>query len=582
MITRYLSDIVGQAFVKCDLPADLGRVMISDRPDLADFQCNGAMQAAKLAKKNPREIAQDILNAIDGQNIFESMEIAGPGFLNFKVSVSFLEKFLTDQLGQEKLGVVPPQDKQKILVEFSSPNVAKNMHVGHMRTTVIGDTIARLIEFADHETVRITYLGDWGTPMGIVIEAIRDEYPDLTFFNEEDEYPDTLPFDFETLNAFYPKGSAKSKQDESFKKRVDETTAAFQKGHAGYRALWKVFYDISISGIKEATSFLDAKFDIWEGESFSYEMLPEILEDLKNKDLLEESDGAQIIRVTKESDKKDYPPVMMIKSNGAVGYHSTDVATVYRRVNQHAPDRIIYVTDYRQELHFEQFFRACQKAGYADGVDLVHIGYGTLNDRDGKPFKTRDGGVLSLQDFVGMVRAKATERLNTIGLNDCKSAQEFNTIADMITLASIRFADLSNVPRSDYIFDADQFVSFEGKTGPYIQYTAVRLQALFNKAKEAGFEAGDLSLDETQIPVALGITEFPESFQGALDHYAPNILCDYLFRLAQKANTFYQNAPVLKQRDAIKRRSYLRLLKMTHQILEQGLKLIGIEIPSEM
>lgn len=568
-----------------DLPSELGRVTPSDRPDLADFQCNGAMQAARIAKKNPREIAQSLVEQLDqtqGKDIFSSIEIAGPGFLNFKLTDDFLTKLISTHLADDKLGYQNPDKPEKVLVEFSSPNVAKNMHVGHMRTTVIGDTIARLIEFAGHETIRLTYLGDWGTPMGIVIEAIRDEYPDLAYFQEEESYPETLPFNFETLVGFYPKGATKAKEDEDFKKRVDETTAVFQQGHAGYRALWQAFYTLSVGDIKKNTNFLSAKFDIWEGESTSHEILPDIFTDLEKKNLMEESDGAMVVRVAQDDDKQDYPPVMMIKSNGAVGYHSTDVATVYRRAQKHNPDRIIYVTDYRQALHFEQVFRAAKKAGYADTIDLVHIGYGTLNGKDGKPFKTRDGGVLSLESFVEMVQDKAIERLKSIGLDNKLEEEEFQAISDMIALASIRFADLSNVPRSDYIFDVDQFVSFEGKTGPYIQYTAVRIKALIDKANEAGFTAGDLSLDDEQKPVALALAQFPEAVQGALDHYAPNILCDYLFKLAQKANSFYQSAPVLKEQDETKRASYLALLSMTHRMLEQGLDLIGINIPSQM
>lgn len=585
MITNELTKIVGDIFASLDLPAELGRITLSNRPDLADFQCNGAMQAARVAKKNPREIAQDILNQLeksDAKAIFETIEIAGPGFLNFKLSKDFLSSFVTKQIADTKLGYKNSQPSQRVLVEFCSPNVAKDMHIGHMRTTVIGDTLARLVEFSGNDTVRLNYLGDWGTPMGIVIETIRDEYPDLAYFKETDIYPDKLPFDFETLNTFYPKGAAKVKEDKNFKARVDKTTADFQKGDAGYRALWRAFYDISLEGIKKNAAYLGAHFDVWEGESTSRETLPGLMEDLQEKNLLEDSEGAVVIRVDQEDDKQEYPPVMMLKSNGAVGYHSTDVATVYRRVKNHNPDRIIYVTDYRQALHFEQVFRASKKAGYADNIDLVHVGYGTLNDTDGKPYKTRSGGVPSLDYFCGVIKDKAIERLTNIGLNEKMSEEDFDQISDMITLASIRFADLSSVPRSDYVFDIDQFVSFEGKTGPYIQYTAVRLKALIDKANEAGLVSGYLLLDDTQTPLALSITQFPEAVQGALENYAPNILCEYLFNLAQKANTFYQNAPVLKEEDVAKRESYLALLAMARKVLEQGLDLIGIEVPTQM
>jgi arginyl-tRNA synthetase len=586
MLLQPLSQLVGQIFKANGLPETLGRVIVADRPDLADVQCNGALQAAKLAGKPPRAIAEQIvagLNAL-AENPFADIAIAGPGFLNFKLKPDYVARSLMTQSADKKFGLPNTTETGTILLEYVSPNVAKDLHVGHMRNLMIGDAIRRMLEYTGCKVVTDNHLGDWGLPMGMLLSEMQRRYGDLPYFQEgfTGPFPQQPPFDFRELCRIYPVAAERAKNDKAEMARAQDMTAKLQNSHPGYRALWQHIVDLSVADMREKIALFGARFDTWYGESYMDQFIPFILQDLKAKGIAEEIDGALGIHIAQEDDKTDIPPLILEKKMGGVTYAATDIATVYQREKDFHPAKIIYLTDFRQELHFERFFRAARKAGYAKDAEFVHIMYGTINGKDGKPFKTRDGGVPSFDYLVGELLAKARERLHEIDLDKKLSSEELEKTAEKIGLASIKFGDLINHRRSDYSFDLDKFVSFEGKTGPYVQYTVVRLNALLQRAHDQNIQAGAFTIDSAQHDAALLLLQFPEMIAASLEDYTPHLLCDYLFRLAQSVNRFYQNVPVLIETDVNKRAAALALLDLSAKILTQGLELIGIDVPNQM
>jgi arginyl-tRNA synthetase len=589
MLLAPLTEKLTPLITALGLPESSARVTMADRPDLADVQCNGALQGAKALGQPPRTIAEKIVAAIKDDielsAAFGEITIAGPGFINFKIAPDFLAKQLMVQSKDEKFGLPDLKKPETIVFDFCGPNAAKMMHVGHIRTTIIGDAIQRLYKYLGYKTISDVHLGDWGLPMGMLINEIQMLQPDLPYFKDDfsGPFPKESPVTFEELCALYPQGANRAKADLDERKKIGVITAKMQQGHPGYRALRQHFIDLTFKDVREKTDALDVHFDLWLGESDTEADVPPMLEDLKKRGLAVEDDGALVMFIAKDDDKYTVPPIMLVKSDGGVIYGTTDVATIVQRQRDFKPDRIVYVVDQRQALHFEQVFRAARKAGYiGDHQQLIHVGYGTMNGSDGKPFKTRDGGVLSLDAFLEMVQTKALDRAKEINLQDKLSPEEFAATTKMIGYAAAKFADLMNNPKSDYNFDLDKFVSFEGKTGPYIQYTVVRTKALLAKAKEQGFAAGHVVIDEAQHEVALLLLQFPQTVVEAADQYAPNLLADYLFRLAQSVNRFYQNVHVLSEEDTEKRGAALGLLDLSTRILTQGLALLGIMIPNKM
>lgn len=586
-LTHSLSDIVGAAFAQNDLPADLGRVSVSDRPDLCQFQCNGALAAAKIAKKNPREIAQSIVDVLNKNEIFSEISIAGPGFVNLTLTDAYLNDALVNVSGDERFGVALPDAPKTVVLDFGGPNVAKPMHVGHLRSSIIGDALQRLFRFAGDKTIGDVHLGDWGTQMGQLITGLEREQPDLPYFDEafEGDYPETPPLDLAGLEVLYPKASAACKEDPELQEQARLATRDLQAGRKGYRVLWQSFVDVSLPAMEREFGSLGVQFDLWKGESHVNGLIPDMVASMKQQGIAEENDGALVVRVAQEGDKAEIPPLILLKSDGSVMYGSTDVATIVDRVNEYDPDLILYVVDQRQYLHFDQVFRTTRKAGMAGKAELEHIGFGTMNGSDGKPFKTRAGGVMKLYDLLEMGCAQALSRIEEAGLATDYDDGEKQEIARMVGLGAIKFADLSNQRQSNYVFDLERFTSFEGKTGPYLQYASVRIKSILRRvAEEFGEVAtGPLLLEEeAERALGLELLGLSDAIESAYDKRAPHILCDYAYTLAQAFSRFYAAHHILSEKREDLRISRVTLCQMALGQLTLVLGLLGIEVPERM
>ena len=605
-IAQKLSEIVGSAFEAQGLPRDLGVVRVSDRPDLAQFQCNGAMAAAKVAKKNPREIAQAIVDSLQNchsecneeshkvegdsssqalqNDIFSNIEIAGPGFINLNVTDEFLQNYLNtlQNFGVENIG-----NNQKVILDYGGMNVAKAMHVGHLRTCVIGSYMKNALKFLGYDAVSDVHLGDWGLQMGQIISEFEIRYPDWVYFDEnfEGDYPKDAPFDYKELEKIYPESSQACKDCEDRLELARKATAELQEGRAGYVALWQHFIDLSILDIKDNLAPLHIGFDIWNGEACVANLVPEITKDLAARHITQESDGAIVIPVAREDDNHDIPPLMYLKSNGAMTYGTTDIATIYDRKKTHGDiAKMIYVVDKRQSLHFEQVFRACEQAGYSDDMDMHHIGNGTVNGADGKPFKTREGKAMTFRDMVQTVIEKARERIAEASLAEDLDDNARADIAQKVAVSALKFTELSNQTHMDYIFDIDRMTSFEGKTGPYLLYQTVRIKSLIRKseAQNIDLQNAKISIKEEDRALALLMGEFSDAINLSVQNYAPHHLCEYVYKLAQAFSSFYGNVHILSEEDEALRASRLLLCQKVAEQLEQGLSLLGISIPDRM
>ena len=582
-LANKLADIVGSAFQQISLPNDLGAVRVSDRPDLAQFQCNGAMAAAKLAKKNPREVAQEIVDVLSSNEIFTTIEIAGPGFINLNVTNDFLQSHLQSL---QNFGVEKAPENKTIVLDYGGMNVAKAMHVGHLRPNIIGDCLRNVYRFKGYNALGDVHLGDWGLQMGQIISEFEIRYPDWPYFDLDfkGDYPTDAPFEYSELEEIYPKASAACKENEERLELARQATAEFQEGRAGYVALWRHFIDLSITDIKQNLAPLNIDFDIWKGEADAAQFVPEIAKDLKARSVTEDSKGAVIITVDKEDDNKEMPPLLFFKSDGAMTYGTTDIATIYDRVKLYSDlFKIIYVVDRRQSLHFEQVFRSVERAGYVDEIDCVHVGFGTVNGEDGKPFKTREGKAMTFRQMVSTVIDKAQERLSEASLDADIDEKERAEIARMVGVSALKFTELSNQPHMDYTFNIDRMTSFEGKTGPYLLYQTVRIKSLLKKAVAQGYEIShDLKIEEADQELALLLTEFPDIFDLMLRTNAPHHLCDYAYKLAQAFSSFYANCHILSEGNESLRASRLKLCDMTASQIIQILSLLGIQVPERM
>ncbi len=581
-----LSLIVGEAFASAGLPQNLGLVRVSDRPDLAQFQCNGAMAAAKQAKKAPRVVAESVVEALTANPIFTQLEIAGPGFINISVSDDYISNYANRLAGSDTSLISMDQDERSIVLDYGGPNIAKSMHVGHLRSSIIGDCLRRMYGFAGHKTYGDVHMGDWGLPMGQVLSELQINNPDWVYFDDSytGTYPDESPVTIKDLAKIYPIASSACKEDEKRLELARDITAKLQDGHAGYRALWRHFITVSIDGMKANFDAMGVHFDLWLGESDAHDTITPMVDDLQKRGIAEESNGALVVMVEQDSDKKEMPPLILYKSNGAVMYSTTDMATLVDRMRDYNPAKVIYLTDKRQSLHFEQVFRAARKGSIVpENVDLVHAGFGTMNGTDGKPFKTRAGGVMNLKDLINMSIEKATARLNEANLAADIQDDERADIAQKVGLAALKFADLQNNRTSDYIFDLDRMTSFEGKTGPYLLYQVVRIKSLLAKADKQGIKpAQTLNVNDGDRVLSLLLGEFSDHFANALENHTPHVLCDYAHKLAQTFSSFYGNCHILTDGDEKLRRERLALCALTARQLSIILDILGIQIPERM
>ncbi len=584
-LTAELSARAGRAFAAEGFAAELGSVQASDRPDLAQFQCNGALAAAKAAKANPRAIAEKIAAHLKADPLFSKIEIAGPGFINLDVTDTALAQRVSAMANDARLGAPETGKGKRLVIDFGGPNVAKPMHVGHLRSAIIGDSLQKLFRANGWDVVSDVHLGDWGLQMGQLISEIghRGIAPEYFDANSSGPYPEQSPVTMDDLEDIYPAASAACKADPARLEEARQATAELQAGRAGYRALWKHFVTVSEYGLTREYASLGVRFDLWKGEAAVDHLIAPMVEDLKVRGLAVMSDGALVIPVAEPSDKKEMPPLILLKSDGAVLYGTTDLATIIDRVQTQNPDFILYVVDQRQHGHFEQVFRASKKAGLNGHAGLEHAGFGTMNGVDGKPFKTREGGVLKLYDLIAMATDEAGKHLAEQGLAEEYPAEERAAIAKAVGIASIKFADLSNHRVSNYIFDLSRFTRFEGKTGPYLQYAAVRIQSILRKAEAEGYaSAAPVVRSPEERRLALLLLSITEAMEGAEFKRAPNILCDFAFTLAQEFSRFYAEHHIMSESDAELRAARLGLCALTLRTLSKVLDLLGIEIPARM
>lgn len=571
----------------------LGETRVSDRPDIAPFQCNGAMAAAGALKKrgekaNPREIAQNVVNQLSDHPAIESLEIAGPGFINITPTAEAVSTRANELAGDTRTGAQRVA-AQTIVIDYGGANVAKPMHVGHLRSAVIGEALKRLLRYRGHSVIGDVHLGDWGLQMGHLITELYDEQPDLPYFDasKTDGYPITSPVMMDDLARLYPAASNAAKADPDRMERSRVATAELQSGRAGYRALLEHFITVSIAALKKGYGDLGVSFDLWKGEAAVDPLIPAMIDDLVARGIAEESDGALIVAVDPNYDsvaRKGLPPVMLRASSGAVLYHTTDLATLIDRKDQIDPDLILYVVDQRQATHFEQVFKAAVRAGWYAPEQMEHLGFGTMNGKDGKPFKTRDGGVLRLEDLMSMMIEAAEARLIEAGIAQDFDADERADVAAKVGLAALKFADLQNQRTTNYVFDIERFTAFEGKTGPYLLYAAVRIKSLLRRAADEGVAVGLIkAVEPAETALVLALDSFDRALAYAEAKRAPHIICDHVYGLAQAFSRFYADCPIMKDGTAAElQSSRLALAQATLRQLEAGLHILGIETPERM
>jgi arginyl-tRNA synthetase len=580
-----LSAIACAAFAAEGLSESFGQVQRSDRPDLAQFQCNGALVAAKQAKANPRAIADKVAARLKSDPLFAKIEIAGPGFINLDLADLALAARGVALAKDPKLGAPDSGAGKSVVLDFGGANIAKPMHVGHLRSAIIGDCLQRLFRANGWTVTSDVHLGDWGLQMGQLISEIEHRGIAPIYFdaNFTGPYPAQSPVTMDDLEEIYPAASAACKADEVRLAEARQATAELQAGRPGYRALWKHFFDVSKVGLDREYGSLGVHFDLWKGEASVDALVGPMIEDLKTSHIALESEGALVVPIARESDKKEMPPLILVKQDGAVLYGTTDLATIIDRVKEQNPDLILYIVDQRQNLHFEQVFRAAEKARLAGKSHLEHAGFGTMNGTDGKPFKTRAGGVMKLFDLIAMVTAEAEKRLGEAGLGADYPAEERADVARKVGIATLKFADLSNYRLTDYVFDLERFSKFEGKTGPYLQYAAVRIQSILRRAVEQGFTPADPVIRSAEErALFLQLLALPDAMVAAEKGRAPNILCDYAFTLAQLYSRFYGEHHILSESDAALRAARLGLCKLTLDVMTKVLSLLGIDVPPRM
>ena len=585
-ILDLISEEMQQAFAAAGYDAELGRVTVSNRPDLCEYQCNGAMAGAKKYHKAPIMIANDVAEKLSDSKVFAEVQAVAPGFLNLKIKNSFFTDYLKEMEKADKFGLDKPEKPMKIVVDYGGANIAKPLHVGHIRSAVIGESVKRILRYCGHEVIGDVHLGDWGLQMGLVITELKERKPDLVYFDDSftGEYPTEAPFTISELEELYPTASKKSKEDPEYKAKAMDVTFKMQSGVRGYRAIWKHILNVSVADLKKNYGSLNVDFDLWKGESDVHDIIPGMVEYMKKEGYAHESEGALVVDVKEDTDTKEIPPCIILKSDGASLYNTTDLATIMDRMENIHPDEIIYLTDKRQELYFVQVFRCARKTGLVKPETILKwIGFGTMNGKDGKPFKTRDGGVMRLEVLI---RETTEEMYRKITENHELSEEEAKNTAKLIALAALKYGDLSNQASKDYVFDLDRFTSFEGDTGPYILYTIVRIKSILNKYKEQGGSPDTAELMDavsaSEKDLMMQLAGFKSTMESAGAELAPHKICAYIYDLANAFNRFYHETRILAEEDEKRKEGLIALLVLTKEIMETCIDVLGFSAPDRM
>lgn len=575
-----------KAFQKAGYDEAYAKVTLSNRPDLCEYQCNGAMAAAKAYKKAPIMIANDVVAGLADCPCFSMAEAVNPGFVNLKTDTSYLVGYLNDMAADKDFGVKKEASPKTIMVDYGGPNVAKPLHVGHLRSAIIGESVKRIARLKGNRVIGDIHLGDWGYQMGLIITELKKRKPELPYFKEDftGEYPKEAPFTIGELEEIYPTASAYAKEHEDYREEALKATFLLQNGHLGYRAIWEHIMHVSVADLKKNYQSLNVEFDIWKGEADAQKYIPDMVDMLKREGYAHYDEGALVVEVQEEGDKKEVPPCMILKSDGAALYDTTDLATLVEREKLYRPDEVIYVVDKRQELHFVQVFRCAEKTGIVrPEVALTFLGFGTMNGKDGKPFKTREGGVMRLENLIHEITEEMYKKIMD---NRTVTEEEAVKTAGIVGLAAIKYGDLSNQASKDYVFDVERFTSFEGNTGPYILYTIVRIKSILNKYQENGGTLDRLALraanSECEKVLMLEAAKLPDVIEAVYQETAPHKLCAYIYDLANAFNRFYHETKILTEEDEERKAGYVALLKLTKGILEIGIDLLGFEAPERM
>ena len=592
-ILDLITDEVTKAFTECGYDAKYAKVTLSNRPDLCEYQCNGAMAAAKEYKKAPFMIADEVVEKLAANPIFAMAESVKPGFLNLKIDEAYLADYVAKmQEDDGRFGCEKTEAPKTIMIDYGGPNVAKPLHVGHLRSAIIGESVKRIGKFMGHNVIGDVHLGDWGLQMGLIITELKQRRPELVYFNDTytGEYPEEAPFTISELEEIYPTASKKSKEDEAYKEAAMQATFELQHGKRGYQALLKHILNVSVTDLKRNYANLNVSFELWKGESDAQPYIPDMVQKMKDDGFAYISDGALVVDVKEETDTKEIPPCMILKSDGASLYNTTDLATMVWRMKDYNPDELIYVVDKRQELYFTQVFRCARKTGIVKPeTELKFLGFGTMNGKDGRPFKTRDGGVMRLEHLISGINeemlAKIQENQKTkenLGI----STEEAENTAKMVALAAIKYGDLSNQASKDYIFDIDRFTSFEGNTGPYILYTIVRIKSILNKYHGLGKDDSGAVIEaahsKSEKDLMLELSKFNAVMESAFEETAPHKICSYIYDLANAFNSFYHGTKIMSEENETVQKSYIRLLELTKSVLETCIDVLGFSAPERM
>ena len=592
-ILDLITDEVTKAFTECGYDAKYAKVTLSNRPDLCEYQCNGAMAAAKEYKKAPFMIADEVVEKLAANPIFAMAESVKPGFLNLKIDEAYLADYVAKMQEDEgRFGCEKTEAPKTIMIDYGGPNVAKPLHVGHLRSAIIGESVKRIGKFMGHNVIGDVHLGDWGLQMGLIITELKQRRPELVYFDDTytGEYPEEAPFTISELEEIYPTASKKSKEDEAYKEAAMQATFELQHGKRGYQALLKHILNVSVTDLKRNYANLNVSFELWKGESDAQPYIPDMVQKMKDDGFAYISDGALVVDVKEETDTKEIPPCMILKSDGASLYNTTDLATMVWRMKDYNPDELIYVVDKRQELYFTQVFRCARKTGIVKPeTELKFLGFGTMNGKDGRPFKTRDGGVMRLEHLISGINeemlAKIQENQKTkenLGI----STEEAENTAKMVALAAIKYGDLSNQASKDYIFDIDRFTSFEGNTGPYILYTIVRIKSILNKYHGLGKDDSGAVIEsahsKSEKDLMLELSKFNAVMESAFEETAPHKICSYIYDLANAFNSFYHGTKIMSEENETVQKSYIRLLELTKSVLETCIDVLGFSAPERM
>ena len=585
-ISDFIAEELAAAFEAAGYDRNYAKVTLSNRPDLCEYQCNGAMAGAKAYHKAPIMIAQDVVAKLEGSGCFCDVQAVNPGFINLKLDERFVADYLDEMETDEDLGLNKTDNPKMIVIDYGGPNVAKPLHVGHLRSAIIGESVKRIARKMGHNVLGDIHLGDWGYQMGLIITELKERKPELPYFDEnfKGEYPAEAPFTISELEEIYPTASGKAKEDEEYRERALHATYLLQNGHKGYTAIWNHIMHVSVNDLKKNYANLNVDFDLWKGESDAQAYIPDMIERLKKEGFAHVDDGALVIDVQEESDTKEIPPCMIQKSDGASLYGTTDLATLVQRVEDYHPDKVIYVVDKRQELHFVQVFRAAKKTGIVPSeTELKFLGFGTMNGKDGKPFKTREGGVMRLENLIADIDE---EMYRKIVENRSVKDKDAKDTAKIVGLSAIKYGDLSNQATKDYIFDVDRFTSFEGNTGPYILYTIVRIKSILNRYVQEG---GDLSagkilpaVNASEKNLMLQLSGFAAMVENAFEEKAPHKICAYIYEVSNAFNSFYHETKILSEENQAQKESFLQLLQLTRRVLETSIDLLGFSAPERM